>query len=122
MEQNEITERIIGCAIEVHRNLGPGLLENIYEEAMCIELASAGLAYEQQKELPVYYKRRLIGKQRLDLLVENQVVIELKAVRELEPLFQAQLLGYLRLGGYSLGLLINFNTKLLKQGIKRLII
>lgn len=122
MEQNEITERIIGCAIEVHRNLGPGLLENIYEEAMCIELASAGLAYEQQKELPVYYKRRLIGKQRLDLLVENQVVIELKAVRELEPLFQAQLLGYLRMGGYSLGLLINFNTKLLKQGIKRLII
>ena len=89
---------------------------------MCIELASAGLAYEQQKELPVYYKRRLIGKQRLDLLVENQVVIELKAVRELEPLFQAQLLGYLRMGGYSLGLLINFNTKLLKQGIKRLII
>ena len=122
MDLNVISERIIGCAIEVHKNLGPGLLEAVYEEAMCIELANAGLVYEQQKELPVYYKTRLIGKQRLDLLVENQIVIELKSVRELEPLFHAQLLGYLRLGGYSLGLLINFNTKLLKQGIKRLII
>jgi GxxExxY protein len=114
MELNEISERILGSAIEVHRHLGPGLLEAVYEEALCIELSGNGLGFERQKALPVYYKKQLIGKQRLDLVVENRVVVELKAVKELEPLFQAQLLGYLKLGGYPLGLLINFNTN--KQG------
>ena len=122
MELNEISDKIIGCALEVHRNLGPGLLEKVYEDAMRIEFGMAGLAYEFQKEIPVHYIGRVIGRQRLDILVEDQVVVELKAAKELEPLFSAQLLGYLRLGGYPLGLLINFNTKLLKQGIKRLII
>lgn len=122
MERDLVSERVIGCAIEVHRALGPGLLEKVYEEAMCIELGMAGLRYEHQKEIPVLYKGRQIGNQRLDLLVEDQLVIELKSVKEIDPLFQAQLLGYLRLGGYPLGLLINFNVKLLKQGIKRFII
>jgi len=121
-QASEITHDVIGAAIEVHKHLGPGLLESIYEEAMCIELALAGLEFERQKAVLVNYKGEEIGKQRLDLVVENAVVIELKAVKSIDPLFHAQLLGYLKLGGYTLGLLINFNTKLLKQGINRLVI
>lgn len=120
MDLNQITQKIIGCAIEVHKYLGPGLLEAVYEEAMCIELVSVGLEYERQKEISVGYKGYSIGNCRLDLVVESSVVVELKAVSSLDPLFHAQLLGYLKLGGYPLGLLVNFNTTLLKHGIKRI--
>ena len=122
MELNKITEKIIGCGIEVHKELGPSLLESIYESALCIELDSIPMKYERQKALPVTYKDYHIGDFRIDLLVENLVVVELKIVERYEPLFEAQILSYMKLGGYKIGLLINFNTKLLKQGIKRYIL
>ena len=122
MDLNVVTERIIGCSIEVHRALGPGLLENIYEQALCVELDGSGLSFERQKQLPVIYKGSQIGNHRLDLVVEDRVVVELKAVDRMDSLFQAQLLGYMRLGAYPLGLLISFNSQLLKQGIKRIAI
>jgi GxxExxY protein len=122
MDLNAVTEKIIGCSIDVHRALEPGLLENIYEQALCVELDNVGLFFERQKQLPVIYKGRQIGKFRLDLVVEDRVVVELKAADRMDSLFQAQLLGYMRLGSYPLGLLINFNSQLLKQGIKRIAI
>jgi GxxExxY protein len=94
-------------------------LESVYESAMCIELDLAGLAYERQKVVPVVYKGRLIGEHRLDLLVEDTVVIELKSVERFDPLFQAQVMSYLKLTGKPVGLLINFNSRLLKEGIHR---
>jgi GxxExxY protein len=118
-ELNRLTERIIGCAIEVHRQLGPGLLESVYESAMCIELDLAGLVYERQKVVPVVYKGHLIGEHRLDLLVEDTVVVELKSVERFDPVFQAQVLSYLKLTGKPVGLLLNFNTRLAKEGIHR---
>ena len=121
MKLNKITEKIIGCAIEVHKRLGPGLLESIYEKALCIELRLAGLKFKQQKSLPVLYKNESIGKFKIDILVENKIVLELKSVERHDPLFEAQILSYMKLGNYPLGLLINFNSKLLKDGIKRFI-
>jgi GxxExxY protein len=118
-ELNRLTECIIGCAIEVHRQLGPGLLESVYESAMCIELDLAGLVYERQKVVPVVYKGHLIGEHRLDLLVEDTVVVELKSVERFDPVFQAQVLSYLKLTGKPVGLLLNFNTRLAKEGIHR---
>jgi len=122
MELNEITERIIGCAIKVHKSLGPGLLEAIYESALCVELDEASMAFERQKTLPVIYKDRPIGEYRIDLLIENKIVVEIKSVERMDPVFQAQLLSYMKLGGFKLGLLINFNTQLLTRGIQRLIL
>lgn len=122
MEVNGITEKIIGCAIKVHKEIGPGLLESIYESAMLIELQRCNLYTEKQKKLVVKYDGIEIGEHRLDLLVENTVVIELKSVERFDPLFQAQLLSYLKLGGYPVGLLINFNARMLKNGIKRMTI
>jgi GxxExxY protein len=119
---NSISEVIIGCAIEVHRKLGPGLLEGIYQKALCIELNLAGLNYENEKVIDVKYKGEKIGQYRIDIVVEDLIVVELKSVERYDPLFEAQLLGYMRLGGFKLGLLINFNNKLLKEGIKRLIL
>jgi GxxExxY protein len=116
-----LTRKIIGCAIEVHRQLGAGLLESIYEAALAEEFEIQGLAFREQMELPVYYKGKLIGKYRLDLLVEN-VVVEIKSVERHDPVFEAQLLTYLRLTGKKVGLLINFNSKLLKDGIKRFVL
>ena len=116
---NKLTERIIGCTIEVHRQLGPGLLESVYESASCIELDLAGLAFERQKVVPVIYKGHMIGEHRLDLLVEDIVIIELKSVERFDPIFQAQVMSYLKLTGKPVGLLINFNTRLLKEGIHR---
>ncbi len=121
MELNKITEKIIGCAIEVHKKLGPGLLESIYEKALCIELRLAGLKFEQQKSLSVLYKNESIGEFKIDILVENKIVLELKSVERHDPIFEAQILSYMKLGNYPLGLLINFNSKLLKDGIKRFI-
>ncbi|MFQ6678770.1 MAG: GxxExxY protein [Fidelibacterota bacterium] len=121
MELNKITEKIIGCAIEVHKKLGPGLLESVYEKALCIELRIAGLKFERQKSLPVLYKNESIGEFKIDILVENKIVLELKSVERHDPIFEAQILSYMKLGNYPLGLLINFNSKLLKDGIKRFI-
>jgi GxxExxY protein len=116
---NKLTKRIIGCAIEVHRHLGPGLLESIYESAMCIELELAGLAYERQKPIPVTYKGHILGEHRLDILVEDTVILELKSVERFDPVFEAQILSYLQMTGKPIGLLINFNTRLVKDGIRR---
>ncbi len=121
MELNKITEKIIGRAIEVHKRFGPGLLESIYEKALCIELKLAGLMFEQQKSPQVLYKNESIGEYKIDILVENKIVLELKSVERYDPLFEAQILSYMKRGNYPLGLLINFNSKLLKDGIKRFI-
>ena len=122
MDVNGLTEKIIGCAIAVHREPGPGLLASVYEAALEIELNDAGRHTTRQKEIPVRYKGIETGEHRLDMLVENIVVIELKSVERFDPLFQAQLLGYLKPGGYPVGLLINFNSRVLKNGIKRMTI
>lgn len=119
MELNKITEKIIGCSIEVHKALGPGLLESVYEKALCIELEEQGINFEKQKILPVKYKDQVIGEFKIDIVVENSVVVELKSVERFDPLFESQILSYMKLGKYKLGLLINFNSRLLKQGIKR---
>ena len=119
---NELTKKIIGCAIEVHRQLGPGLLESIYEKALCIELSLIGLKFENQKSIIVQYKNKRIGEFKIDILVENSIVLELKSVERFDPVFEAQLLSYMKLGNYKLGLLINFNSHLLKDGIKRIIL
>jgi GxxExxY protein len=119
---NEITERIIGACIEIHRQLGPGLLESAYEECLCHELALLGLKFERQKPLPVSYKGvKLDCGYRLDLVVEGQVIVELKTVDEIQPIHEAQLLTYLKLSGVSVGLLINFNVPVLKHGVKRIV-
>jgi GxxExxY protein len=117
--KDPLTEKIIAAAIEGHRHLGPGLLESIYENSLCRELGLRGIRHERQVRVPVTYKEESIGEHRIDLLVEDQVVIEIKSVDRLDPVFDAQLLSYLRLTGKRVGLLINFNTHLLKNGIKR---
>ncbi len=119
-ELNTITSTIIGAAIEVHKVLGPGLLESAYEECLCRELALHQIAFQRQLELPVEYKGlRLDCGYRIDLLVRQQVVVEIKAVEEVTHVHLAQLMTYLKLGGWHLGLLINFNEELLKDGIRR---
>ena len=122
MEYDEVSEGIIGCAIEVHRTLGPGLLESVYEKAFALEMSRNGICYECQKSLPVLYKNEPVGQFRVDLVVEGLVVVELKSVERLDPIFEAQLLTYMKLGGYKLGLLLNFNSRLLNDGIKRMIL
>ena len=117
---NKVTEGIIGAAIEVHRALGPGLLESVYSECLCSELSARGLSYERARPLEVEYKgRRVDCGYLLDLVVDGAVVVQVKAVEALTPVHEAELLTYLRLGGWQVGLLINFNVKLLKQGIRR---
>ena len=121
MQINDLTNQIIGAAIAVHRDLGPGLLESAYEACLAFELAKRGLRVEQQKPLPVHYQGvDLDCGYRIDLLVEKRVIVELKAVERLEPIHNAQLLSYLKLSGLRLGLLINFNVLVLKNGIKRI--
>jgi GxxExxY protein len=120
---NELTQVVIGAAIEVHRALGPGLLESAYEECLCRELELRQVPFERQYALPVEYKGlRLDCGYRLDALVAGCLVVELKAVEALTPIHEAQLLTYLRLGGWKAGLLINFNVPLLKQGIRRIVL
>jgi GxxExxY protein len=119
---NDVTEAIIGAAICVHRELGPGLLESAYEACLAFELSERKLKIERQKALPVVYRRvQLDCGYRIDLLVEDQVVVELKAVENLEPIHEAQLLSYLKLSKCKVGLLINFNVKILRKGIRRLV-
>ena len=113
------SEGISGAAIEVHRHLGPGLLESVYDNALCHELSLRGIEYVRQFVVPLTYKDCAIGEHRLDLMVSDRVVVEIKAVERFDPVHEAQLLGYLRATGKREGLLINFNTSLLKNGIKR---
>jgi len=121
-ERDPLTEKIIGCAIEVHRTLGPGLLEQTYESALCVELQLAGLKFQRQLVASVTYKNQPVGDYRLDLVVENLVVLEIKSVDRFDPIFEAQLLTYLKITGLKRGLLLNFNSRLLKDGIKRLVL
>ena len=120
MERDNLTERIIGCAIEVHRELGPGLLESTYEQCLAREFSLQGIRYRLQSPQSVEYKGILIDcGYKLDVVVEDQVILELKSVAELAPIFDAQILTYMKLSSISTGLLINFNVKLLKDGLKR---
>jgi GxxExxY protein len=122
MDINDLTGEVIGAAIEVHKALGPGLLESVYEECLCREFDLRDIPYERQKELPVAYKgAKLESGYRLDILVANKLIIELKTCESLEPIHTAQLLTYLKLTGIKVGLLINFNVPVLKEGIKRLV-
>ena len=117
-----MTARIIGCAIEVHKTIGPGLLESAYECALSIELASAGLQFLRQVECPVNYRGHPIGAYRYDFLVEGSALVEIKSVERFERIFLAQVLTYLRATGCRLGLIINFNVPVLKEGIKRVVL
>lgn len=120
METDQITEKIIGCAIKVHKCLGPGLLESAYEECMVFELKNEGLKVERQKPIPVIYKEiKLECGYRIDILVENIVLVELKTVDAFNPVHEAQILTYMKFAEKGTGLLINFNVTLLKNGIKR---
>ncbi len=122
MVDNAITRQIIGAAIEVHRQLGPGLLESAYEECLCHELTARKVSFERQKPIPLVYKdAKLDCGYRLDILVEGKIVVELKSIGGLGPVHDAIILTYLKLSGHKLGLLINFNVALLKDGIKRFI-
>ena len=118
--QEQLTEQVIGAAIEVHRELGPGLLESAYEECFCHELHLRNLGFQRQVDLPVAYKDlKFDCGCRLDVVIENLVVVELKSIEQVLPVHQAQLLTYLRLSGKKVGLLINFNVAVLKSGITR---
>jgi len=120
MELNRITEKIIGCAIEVHKHLGPGLLESAYEECLFYELNHAGLKAEKQRPVPVAYKEiHLDCGYRIDILVENIVIIELKTVELFSPVHEAQILTYMKFAHKSIGLLINFNVTVLINGLRR---
>ena len=122
MDTNEITKQIIGSAIEVHKSLGPGLLESAYESCLVYELTSKGFQIEQQKPLPVEYKEVIVDcAYKLDIVVNNNVIIELKSVDAILPIHKAQLLSYLKLPDIKVGLLINFNVPFLKDGIVRLV-
>ncbi len=121
-QRDPLTDRVIGCAIEVHRHLGPGLLESVYKACLAWELSEAGLAVERQMSLPIRYKRvDLDAGFRIDLLVNRSLVLKLKTVDRLLPVHEAQLMTYLRLGGYRTGLLLNFYTSVLKDGVNRMV-
>jgi GxxExxY protein len=121
MHINELTGEVIGAAIEVHKTLGPGLLESAYEECLCRELELRSIPYERQKELPIEYKGvEFDCGYRLDVVVADKLILELKAFESLQPIYEAQLLTYLKLTGTKVGLLINFNMPVLKDGIKRI--
>ena len=123
MDTDPLTEKIIGCAINVHKALGPGLLESAYEECLCYELLQAGLEIERQKPIPLIYKEvKLDCGYRLDIIVNKKVIVELKSVESLMPIHEAQLISYLKLANIRTGLLINFNTKILTDGIKRRVV
>ena len=118
-EANALSEEIIRCAIEVHREFGPGLLESAYETGMCIELKTAGIDFKRQVGIPLYYKGELISEHRPDLIVGEQVVVEIKSIARFDPIHIAVMLTYLRVTGLRVGLLLNFNTAFMRQGIKR---
>jgi GxxExxY protein len=119
---DSLTRRVIACAIEVHKRLGPGLLEKLYQEAMVIEMQLGNLKVEKNIKIPVQYKGKPIGDYFIDLLVEDTVILELKSVERHDPVFEAQILSYMKLTGKKVGLLINFNSKMVKDGIKRFVL
>ena len=122
-ENDPLTEKIIGFAINVHRHLGPGLLESAYEECLCYEIEQSGLSFRRQVALPIVYKAvRLDCGYRMDIVVQDQVIVELKTVERLLPIHEAQMLTYLKLSGIRIGLLLNFNTAVLKDGIRRMLL
>lgn len=121
-ELDALAHATIGAAIEVHRTLGPGFLESVYEEALCIELASRGLSFARQVPLEIAYKGRPVGQARMDLVVGRQLVVQLKAVPQLLPVHVAQVVSYLRASGSGLGLLINFDVRLLRAGVRRIVL
>ena len=118
---DELARAVIGAAIEVHRHLGPGYLESVYEEALVVELAETGIPVERQKEISVSYKGHPVGKHRLDLLVAEELIVELKTVEELAEIHKAQVISYLKSTRQSLGLLINFNVPVLRDGVRRVV-
>ena len=120
-ELNDLAGRVIGAAIEVHRLLGPGYLESVYEEALAVELDLLGVAHRRQVSVAVEYKGHRVGEGRIDLLVDGALVVELKTVEALLPIHQAQVISYLKATGFHLGLLINFNVEVLKNGVKRIV-
>lgn len=120
--RDQLARRVIGACIAVHRTLGPGFLESIYEEAVCIELIDNGIAFERQVPIAVEYRGRVVGEGRVDLLVERTLVVELKAVRQLTEIHLAQVMSYLKALGEPLGLLVNFHVPLLRAGIRRVIL
>ena len=120
MENDLLTQKIIGAAIEVHRTLGPGLLEAIYEQALCHEFDLRGIGYRRQVEIDVIYKDKVIKGQRIDILVEEEVVVEIKPLSKLPDVSTAQILSYLKATGLKRGLLINFGAKMLREGLKRI--
>jgi GxxExxY protein len=119
---DRLANEVIGAAIEVHRTLGPGFLESVYEEALCVELKLRKIPCERQVPVPVVYKGVAIGQGRLDLLVDGRLIVEIKTVEALAPIHKAQSISYLKATGYRLALLINFNAAFLKDGIKRIIL
>ena len=121
-QDDPLTRRIIACAIEVHKRLGPGLLEKLYKESMAIEMELSGLKVEKNVKVAVEYKGKPIGDYFIDLLVEDAVILELKSVERHEPVFEAQILSYMKLTSKKVGLLINFNSKMVKDGIKRFVL
>jgi len=122
VQTEQLSFHIIGAAIEVHRVLGPGLLESIYEDALCIEFEERSIPYERQKEIGIAYKGRTIGKGFIDILVDERVVVELKSVERFAPIHSAQVITYLRMTNTRLGLLFNFNSNLIKNNMKRIIL
>jgi GxxExxY protein len=120
-ELDRLAYEVIGAAIEVHRILGPGFLESIYEEALCVEIKLRSISFERQVRIPITYKTVTVGRNRLDLLVQGKLIIEIKTVDSLAPIHSAQVISYLKATGYHLALLINFNAPVLKDGIKRII-
>ena len=122
MSNNQLSSKIIGAAIEVHKCLGPGLLESTYEECLCHELNIQGLSFEKQKALSIGYKgKKLDCGYRLDIVVDNTIILELKSCERIEPIHKAQLLTYLKLSGLKLGLILNFNVPIMKDGIVRIV-
>ena len=121
-ETDALITRIIGCALVVHRELGPGFMESIYSTALGFELEAEGIPFERERQIAVSYRGRPIGGQRVDFIVDNVVILEIKAVSRLDPIFQAKLISYLRTTGLRAGLLLNFNTPLLKEGIRRFVV
>jgi GxxExxY protein len=117
-----LVHRTIGCCVRVHCALGPGLLESIVAEAVCIELNASGLMFEREKRIPITYRGKFLSHHRLDLVVAGQIVLELKSVERLNPVHHAQVLGYLRATGLRVGLLVNFNVPVLQNGLKRIVL
>jgi len=121
-ELESLVHRTIGCGIAVHRALGPGLLEGIYAKAVRLELAAEGVSFEYEKQIALRYRGELLCHQRLDLVIANQIVVEVKSVERLNPVHHAQLLSYLRASGLRVGLLMNFNVAVLQDGLKRIVL